>query len=173
MANPFHHAVSSTRKWGGEIEDYLPIHAWFDASKEMHGDFRHRALRHHTQGIFECERAFGVTITLTKPLYVAPDENLPPEAQKQVAEAVFRSEYGVAHTCTSWDVDKRHWIVYGPVGRQIPVRWIGEQHVLEDLGRIPSLSDWLRCIKPESWMNRSRKLSAELEVSQHELDEYE
>lgn len=64
MANPYHHALSSQRKWGGEIEDYIAIHTWFDESKEHHGDFRHRALRHHSQGIFEAERVFGHTITL-------------------------------------------------------------------------------------------------------------
>lgn len=118
MANPYHHAVSSTRRWGGQVYDYLPVHQWFDASKEMHGDFRHRALRHHAQGIFECERTFGATITVH------------------------------LDSCRT---------------REIPVRWIGEQHVTEDLGRIPSLSDWLRCIEPAPWMNRSRPLSRELE----------
>ena len=28
-------------------------------------------------------------------------------------------------------------------GRLIPTRWIGEQHVREDLGRIPSFADWV------------------------------
>ena len=38
-------------------------------------------------------------------------------------------------------------------GRDIPVRWIGEQHVREDCqGRIPSMADWLRRIQPEPWM---------------------
>jgi hypothetical protein len=32
------------------------------------------------------------------------------------------------------------------------VRFIGEQHVLEDLGRIPTVADWLGKIQPESWM---------------------
>lgn len=44
-------------------------------------------------------------------------------------------------------------------GRELPVRWIGEQHVVEDCGRIPSLSDWLRCIRPEPSMNRPRRLA--------------
>ena len=117
MANPYHHAVSSRRKWGGEIDDYLPIHQWFDASKELHGDFRHRALRHHTHGIFECERTFGVTITLSS-------------------------------------------------GKQIPSRWVAEQHVVEDLGFIPTVSDWLATMKPEPWMNRSRPLSRTLEAQE-------
>ena len=35
MAHPYHHALSSVRKWGGTVEDYLPIHSWFDASKQI------------------------------------------------------------------------------------------------------------------------------------------
>ena len=36
-------------------------------------------------------------------------------------------------------------------GRDIPVRWIGEQHVREDYqGRIPSMADWLRRIQPDA-----------------------
>jgi hypothetical protein len=38
------------------------IHNWFDATKEVEPSFRHRALRHHSQGIFEAERVFGHTI---------------------------------------------------------------------------------------------------------------
>ena len=55
MAHPYHHALSSVKKWGGTVEDYLPIHSWFDASKEILADFRHRALRHHAEGIFMAE----------------------------------------------------------------------------------------------------------------------
>ena len=40
-------------------------------------------------------------------------------------------------------------------GREVPVRWVGEQHVKEDLGRIPTACDWLRAIKPEAWMMRA------------------
>jgi hypothetical protein len=114
MANPYHHSLSSVKKWGGIVEDYIKIHDWFDASKEMMGDFRHRALRHHAQGIFEAERVFGHTLTLS-------------------------------------------------TGKIIPVRWVGEQHVVEDIGYIPTLSDWLIHIHPQPWMSKSRKLSKELE----------
>lgn len=103
MSHPYHHAASSVKKWGGEIEDYLEIHNWFDASKAHLADFRHRALRHHSEGIFMAETIFGTTIT-------------------------------------------------NSAGRVVPVRTIGEQHVREDLGRIPSLSDWLMTIKAEPWM---------------------
>jgi hypothetical protein len=115
VANAWHHAISSARKWGGQADDYLEVHTWFDMSKEHVADFRHRALRHHTQGIFEAERAFGATIT-------------------------------------------------NSVGREIPVRWIGEQHVQEDCGRIPTVADWLLQIQPLPWMNASRRLSVEQET---------
>lgn len=106
MANSYHHAVSSARKFGGVAADYQAVHDWFDASKMILADFRHRALRHHAEGCFAAEAVFGTTITNSD-------------------------------------------------GRAIPVRLIGEQHILEDLGRIPSFADWVRCIRPESWMART------------------
>lgn len=59
--HPSHHSASSAKKFGGKPEDYDAIHNWFDASKAAYGDARHRALRHHTQGIFEAEKVFGVS----------------------------------------------------------------------------------------------------------------
>ena len=43
-------------------------------------------------------------------------------------------------------------------GRVVPTRLIGEQHVIEDLGFIPSLADWLRCIHPKPWMGRAQPI---------------
>lgn len=63
MTHPVFHAESSVRRFGGKAEDYIPIHEWLDASKQEFCDFRHRALRHHSLGVYECERAFGQTIT--------------------------------------------------------------------------------------------------------------
>lgn len=47
--------------------------------------------------------------------------------------------------------------LFGPVlhnsdNRTIPTRYIGEQHVLEDLGKIPSMMDWYKTMKLERWM---------------------
>ena len=103
MAHPYHHAVSSAKKYGGEPEDFIRLHEWLDASKSHMADFRHRALRHNSEGIFMLEALFGATLTIS-------------------------------------------------TGRVLPVRFIGEQHVLEDLGRIPTVADWLGKIQPESWM---------------------
>lgn len=39
-------------------------------------------------------------------------------------------------------------------GNRVPVSLIGEQHVFEDCGYIPTFSDWARNIRPEHWMDR-------------------
>lgn len=61
--NPVYHSQSSVARWGGQVDDYLPLHQYLDATKEMFADFRHRALRHHSHGIYELEREFGASIT--------------------------------------------------------------------------------------------------------------
>ena len=45
-------------------------------------------------------------------------------------------------------------------GRIIPTRWVGEQHVKEDLGFIPSFADWVKAIRPEPWMGRAERIEA-------------
>lgn len=63
MAHPYHHALSSQKRFGGQVEDYLTVHRWFDATKAHIADARHRLLRHQSLGIFIAEQKFGVTIT--------------------------------------------------------------------------------------------------------------
>ena len=63
MTHTVFHAQSSVRKWGGKPEDYQAIHDWFDETKIAFCDCRHRALRHHSFGVFEAERVFGLSIT--------------------------------------------------------------------------------------------------------------
>jgi hypothetical protein len=117
MATSWHHAVSSAQRWGGVPQDYLAIHTWFDESKMLYADFRHRALRHHTEGIFMCERLFGPIITNSE-------------------------------------------------GKDIPTRWIGEQHVKEDCGKIPSIQDWFQHIAPQRWMGQPpEKLECEKDLT--------
>jgi hypothetical protein len=112
--NPYHHSVSSAKKFGGVPEDYLAVHDWFDATKAHYADFRHRALRHHSAGIFECEEKFGHTITIS-------------------------------------------------TGKKVPVRLIGEQHVIEDCGFIPTVAQWLENIEPKPWMTKVAMKSVELQ----------
>jgi hypothetical protein len=61
MAHPNEHAKSSVKKWGGKPEDYLHIHNWFDETKAWLGHSAHRLFRHHSEGIFECEKVFGIS----------------------------------------------------------------------------------------------------------------
>ena len=49
-------------------------------------------------------------------------------------------------------------------GRVIPTRWIGEQHLREDCGCIPTVADWLRDLPIAPWMVRSQILSDEVPV---------
>ena len=58
--------------------------------------------------------------------------------------------------------------IFGPTltlstDRVIPTRWVGEQHVREDLGFIPSFADWVKAIRPEPWMGRAAKIEAEVD----------
>jgi hypothetical protein len=106
MAHPYHHAVRSARLFGGVPADYLAIHNWFDESKAHIADVRHRALRHHSEGIFLCEAIFGTTLT-------------------------------------------------NSLGKHVPVRTVGEQHVKDDLGWIPSVKDWLQHIQFQPWMGQT------------------
>ena len=62
MAHPYHHARSSANRFGGQAEDYLAVHNWFDATKAHLADARHRTLRHQCLGIFLAEAKFGVTL---------------------------------------------------------------------------------------------------------------
>ena len=59
--HPVLHAKSSVKKFGGKWEDYIHIHNWFDETKAWVGHSDHRVFRHHSEGIFECEKIFGST----------------------------------------------------------------------------------------------------------------
>jgi hypothetical protein len=114
ISHPNIHAKSSVKKFGGKIEDYLLIHNWFDDSKSHMADMRHRALKHHSVGIFECEKVFG--------------------------NSIINSD-----------------------GKEIYTRYIGEQHVLEDLGFIPTLEDWFENMQMQKWMmNREKRIKGKV-----------
>ena len=59
---PWIHAKSSAKKFGGEPEDYLPIHDFMDSSKSAHADVRHRCVLHSAFGIYIVEKVFGTNI---------------------------------------------------------------------------------------------------------------
>lgn len=60
--HPIEHSKNSVRKWGGRVEDYLPVHDFLDDTKQTFADARHRAILHNTYGIFLAEKFFGHVI---------------------------------------------------------------------------------------------------------------
>lgn len=46
-------------------------------------------------------------------------------------------------------------------GREVNVRGIVEDHILEDLGRIPSVTDWLRHMEIAPWMEKAQRRKRE------------
>lgn len=123
MSHPLHHAISSTKKHGGHVDDYLSIHNWFDETKKHYPDMRHRALRHHAEGIFWCEEKFGTYI--------------------------INSD-----------------------GKMVPVRAIGEQHVMEDIGFIPTIKDYLDNMTQVNWMYKPGEGRKVLKAIQDEKSDY-
>lgn len=55
-------------------------------------------------------------------------------------------------------------------GREIPVRFIGEQHVKEDCRCIPSVADWLAKTPLEPWMANGQILEPEPVSTTHPQD---
>lgn len=122
MSHPLHHAISSAKKHGGKPDDYLALHNWFDETKMHYPDMRHRALRHHSEGIFWAEKEFGVYIINSN-------------------------------------------------GKMVPTRVLGEQHVMEDIGFIPTIKDYLDNMTTQNWMfkpGEGRKVLKE--ISEQKLD---
>ena len=136
MAHPLTHAQSSAKRYGGVPEDYLPIHDLMDSSKESFPDNRHRALTHNTFFIFLLEKIFGHEIKLT--CQKCEGSGLDYEAR------TIESARGNCPNCNG----------SGKKGTA-KVRYIGEQHVLEDFGGkfIPTASDYLEGMEFQPWMN--------------------
>jgi len=63
MANPFIHSKNSVKRWGGKVEDYLPIHELLDSVKTCFNDNRVRAITHNTFFVYEIiPKIFGYNI---------------------------------------------------------------------------------------------------------------
>ncbi|MFA7407705.1 MAG: hypothetical protein WCY93_07825 [Anaerolineaceae bacterium] len=60
---PLIHARNSVKRYGGTVEDYLPIHDFMDSTKAASANFYHRAILHNSFGIFLVEKVFGTYFT--------------------------------------------------------------------------------------------------------------
>jgi hypothetical protein len=47
MANPLIHSKSSVKRWGGKVEDYLPLHELLDSPKSTMNNNTSRMLTHN------------------------------------------------------------------------------------------------------------------------------
>lgn len=108
---PLIHARGSVRRYGGAVEDYLPIHNFIDSSKQSLPDMRHRIFLHNSFGIYLAEQLFGVYIINSN-------------------------------------------------GKEVSVRDIAEDHVIEDLGFIPTLEKCAESIPLENnWIGGRKKVT--------------
>lgn len=101
---PLNHARGSVKRYGGHIDDYLPIHTLIDEPKGAFADVRHRAILHNSFGPFLVERVFGPYITNSD-------------------------------------------------GKKVATRQVAEDHIVEDLGHIPSVEKWLKLMPRQPWMD--------------------
>jgi len=64
MANPLIHSKSSVKRWGGKVEDYLPIHELNDSPKMTMNNNSARLMTHNTWFAYHIiPKIFGYNIT--------------------------------------------------------------------------------------------------------------
>lgn len=143
MSKPIIHARSSARRFGGEPEDYLPIHDLMDSSKAVFPDNRHRALTHNSWFFFIVERIFGHEITVYTDL---PCDNCHGTSGVDSEEPQHQESY-MDSTCICNYTGRKP--------KQVSVRDVCEQHVLEDFGGkfIPTPADYLEGMEFQDWIN--------------------
>jgi hypothetical protein len=61
------------------------------------------------------------------------------------------------NTFGTWLVEKVFGRTILVEGKQVSVREVAEQHILDDLGFIPTIQDWLRDLPIETWMSGTVK----------------
>jgi hypothetical protein len=126
---PWIHCQNSVRRHGGAPSDYQLIHNFLDSSKAHHADMRHRAIFHNSMGPYVAELIFGI-----------PHQELDAAAER-----------------FSWSEEEKRMVLYliglsktsqvtsfkNSDNKTIQIRDIAEDHIMEDLGRIPSVSEYL------------------------------
>lgn len=126
---PWIHCQNSVRRHGGSPLDYQLIHNFLDSSKAHYADMRHRAIFHNSMGPYVAELIFGI-----------PHREIDEAAERfgwseEEKAAVFQL---VALSKTSAVTSFKN-----SDGKTIQVRDIAEDHIMEDLGRIPAVSEYL------------------------------
>lgn len=115
MAHPYDHSRSSAKKFGGEPEEYLVYHEWFDATKAWIGHSKHRMFRHHSEGIFELEKIFGVSFvnSVGKTVYIR-----------------YVGEQHVKEDCNGYIPSAKEWVDH--INDEHPPKWMIRTLKMED-----------------------------------------
>ena len=132
MASAEHHSKSSVETWGGQWQDYFPIHNFFDVTRDMLApywardivDFRHRALRHHDVGMDIAEILFNYEVFNSDKQVVMV---------RDIAEQHMYEDFDRVPKFDDW--------------------WLGTiapNHISDDGEKMASL---ILNIRPESWMS--------------------
>jgi len=136
----FVHASLSAREHGGSPSDYQEIHDFLDMSKVAYADTRHRAILHNTLGPFLAEKAFGVDhvkLDSLKEKWGWTDD--------EVADILSLAR------------NKSGTVIRNSDNVSVSVRTIAEEHIIQDMGRIPTLQDYLQDMPFYSWIGHGER----------------
>ena len=89
-----------------------------------------------------------------------PEDYLPihdklDSSKQSLASMQHRAMYHHSHGCYIME----ELFGQNSEGKLVSVREIAELHILEDLGKIPTLADWLSLIPLQSWMGKPTKVT--------------
>lgn len=110
---PVKHAMNSAAKFGGFWGNYIHIHDWFDATKQHTGDWTHRALRHHSQGVQQAIKKFGHAVTI---VVDSDPDNIRCVPVKSIAEQHIIEDCGFIPTVKDWlsCIQPKPWMLMAP-----------------------------------------------------------
>jgi hypothetical protein len=113
--HPIIHAKSAAKRFGGKWEEYIHIEEWFDETKSWIGNSMHRMFRHHSEGIFECEKKFGPSF-----------EN----SDGKTVYTRYVAEQHVKEDCNNYIPSAKEWITMIESGK--PEKWAIKTLKIED-----------------------------------------
>lgn len=105
------------------------VHNFLDSSKAHFADMRHRAIFHNSMGPYVAERIFGI-----------PNKQVQSAAERfgwseeEVGAVLDLIKFSKTEACTSFRNSD---------DSVVEVRDVAEAHIIEDLGRIPTVGDYL------------------------------
>lgn len=138
---PSIHSNLSVRKYGGIPSDYQEVHDFLDMSKMTHSDLRHRCILHNTLGPFLAEKGIGVNHSKAEYL---------------------KKKYGWSddeyQDILSLASDRSGTTIVNADGVKVSVRDVAEQHIIQDMGEIPSVSKYLDGMPLYEWLGHGQKV---------------